>query len=241
MIWLSASVALAVPADLADQWAAVEPEIRARTGVPVPLSPDDLATIAAGGAVASRFDTDRGAYATGAVWVDAPVDQVWLVVNDGEHAPGGRTTLRVLPAPDGIRRVHLTLALPFPIADRQWVSNIVPSRELYEATGGRVWQRTWSLADASLAEEPDNAVWLKENRGAWTLVDVGDGTLLMFTVRTVLGGLLPASITQGWAVRSLRDNFEETATRASAMPAHYEGEHRVIRNPGGGEITRWPR
>ncbi len=240
-MFLLASIAAAVPPDLAAQWEKVEPEIRARTPVPVPLSPDDLVSIAKGEPVASRFDTEQGAYATAAIWLDAPVEQVWLVVNDGEHEPASRSRTRVLEGPSGVRRVHITLELPWPIADRQWVSDIVPNRALYDATGGKVWQRTWELRDSSLATEPENGVWLKENRGAWTLVEVGQGTLMLFTVRTVLGGLLPNSITQGWAVRRLRTQFVETGPRALAMTDHYGADHFAIHDPTGREIARWPR
>ncbi|MEM6927480.1 MAG: hypothetical protein AAF602_11150 [Myxococcota bacterium] len=242
MAWfLALPLAHAAPDDLAARWAAVQPTIAERTPVPVPLSAADLASLAKGESVASRFDTDRGSYATAAIWVNAPIDQVWLVVCDGEHEPADRSTVRVLDAPPGIRRVHITLALPWPIADRQWVSDIVPSRGLYDATSGRVWQRTWDLKDPALATDPDKGVWLKENRGAWTLVDVGQGTLMLFTVRTVLGGMLPASITQGWAVRRLRTQFEETEARALGMVEHYDESHFVVKSPAGREIPRFPR
>jgi len=239
--FFAALAASAAPSDLAARWAKVEPAIRAHTAVPVPLSLDDVTTIQGGEVAASRFDTDQGAYATGAVWLDAPIEQVWLVLNDGPHEPPGRVTVRVLESPPTVRRVHMTLALPFPIADRQWVSDIVPNRALYDATGGVVWQRQWNLADPALATVEDGAVWLKENRGAWTLVDTGDGTLMLFTVRTVLGGLVPTSIANGWAIRSLRRTFQETGPRANQMPAHYTADHFVVRTPAGVEVARWPR
>ncbi|MEN0066561.1 MAG: hypothetical protein AAGA48_30780 [Myxococcota bacterium] len=236
-------VALAFGAnpDLPKQWASVESAIRQHTNVPVPLSSDDLNALMAGEMVASRFDTDKGAYATGAAWLDVPIDRVWLAINDGEHDPPGRTTLRILEGPPNVRRVHLTLDLPFPISDRQWVADIVANKALYHATGGRVWQRQWALADKALATEADRAVWLKENRGAWTLVDTGDGTLMLFTVRTVLGGLLPPAITQAWAVKSLRRTFTEAGPRAKAMPEHYTGSHFLVQAPDGAAVPRWPR
>jgi len=241
MLLTLASLALAAPSDLAVQWGRVEPEIRSRSKVPVPLSSDDIRALLAGEVVTARFDNDDGAWATGATWIEAPIDQVWLSINDGEHEPGDRTTLRVLEAPPGTRRVHLTLHLPFPIADRQWVSDSRPNRALYDATGGRVWQRQWALADPALATEEDSGVWLQENRGAWTLVDTGDGTLLLFTVRTVLGGLLPASITRGWAIRSLRGKLAETGPRAQAMPTHYDRTHRQVPAPSGVLVAPFPR
>lgn len=241
MIWLSSMAALAAPPDLYAQWQTVEPRVRSATAVPVPLSASDAAKLGRGEIVTARFDTDDGAFATGAAWIDAPIEMVWLVLNDGEHDPPGRATLRVLPAPAPIRRVHLTLDLPFPVSDRQWISDIVPNRALYEATAGQVWQRQWTLADSALATAPDKALWIKENRGAWTAVDVGDGTLLLFTVRTVLGGLLPASITRSWALKTLKGTFRDVGPRARAMPDHYVADHFRIRNPAGVELVGWPR
>jgi len=241
MIFALAGLAFAAPSDLARQWARVEPTIRTRTEVPVPLSDDAVRTLLSGEVSAARFETDEGSWATGAIWIDAPIERVWLAINDGEHDPKDRTTLRVLDAPPPIRRVHLTLHLPFPIADRQWVSDALPNRALYDVTEGRVWQRQWKLSDRSLAVVEDRGVWLLENRGAWTLLDTTDGTLLLFTVRTALGGLLPASITQGWAVRTLRSTLRDFGERAKKIDRHYVGSHRQVADPSGSIIRLFPR
>lgn len=236
MISLFALSALAAPSDLFDRWQQVAAQVRAVTPVPVPLTADEAAAIVRGEVIASRFDTDDGAYATGAAYVDAPVGAVWLVINDGEHQESSRAKLRVLQASPSFRRVHITLELPFPVSDRQWVSDIVPNPDLFAITDGRVWQRQWTLGDRTLATSPDKAVWLKENRGAWTMVDLGEGTLVLFSVRTVLGGLLPASVTRAWAIRSLRRSLGELEPRAQEMREHYDAAHRRIADPSGREI-----
>lgn len=227
----------ATPAEVTAAWQAHAQQIAASSAVPVPFDPadaGDLAEILAGHPVSHRFDTANGAYATGAVWVDAPISAVWIVIQDAPHDPPSRMVTVRLPAPDGVRRVYMRLDLPYPLADRQWVADVVTNTGLYGATDGAVWQRQWKLADPALAPAPDDkATWVAESRGAWTLVDTGDGTLVLFSVRTVLGGMIPASIAQGWAVSTVKAGMARVADRARAIPAHYTGDHERVVAPDG--------
>jgi hypothetical protein len=208
--------------------------------VPVPFAEADAAELLAGRPTAHRFDTDGGAYATGAVWIDAPIEAVWIAIQDAPHDPPGRMTFARLDAPAGMRRVHATLDLPYPLADRQWVSDVTTAKRLYDATGGQVWQRQWSMGDPTLVVAPDpKAAWLTENRGAWTLVDADGGTLALFSVRTVLGGLIPQPIAQAWAIGTIKSSMTDLAVRAKGMPAHYVAGHEVVRTPEGGVIPYW--
>lgn len=233
--------ALAAP-DLAGIWRAVSPAVAELSAVPVPFDPEDresLADVTASVPIGQRYDTPSGSYATGAVWVDAPIESVWIVIQDAPHDPPSRVTTTRLPAPAGVRRVYMTLDLPYPLADRQWVADVTTNTRVHTATGGTVWQRQWTLADPALAPAPDpKAAWVGESKGAWTLVDTGNGTLVLFTVRTVLGGVIPASIAQGWAVGTLKSTMARVIERSRAIPEHYVGDHEVIVTPTGDPIVR---
>ena len=69
----------------------------------------------------------------------------------------------------GHRLTYMHMPLPWPVADRQWVTELTNNRALFDATGGQVWQRRWTLADAALALHPSpDAIWLEASEGAWT-------------------------------------------------------------------------
>jgi hypothetical protein len=136
-----------------------------------------------------------------------------------------------------VRRVYSKVDLPYPLSDRHWVAELRTNRALYDATSGRVWQREWQDVDPSLAPSPDpDAAWITETRGAWTVMATDEGTLVLFSVRTVLGGLVPASITQAWAVRTLRASLQGVADRAKGMPSHYTADHERVLTPAGQPI-----
>jgi hypothetical protein len=238
MVLASISALAAAPTDLLDQWHAEADVVAAKSPVPVPLGPDDVAELLAGRSVARRFDTPSGAYATGAVWVPAPIDAVWVVLQDAPHDPPSKVSVQRLQSPPGMRRVYMKLDLPFPLSDRQWVADVVTNGSLYDASGGDVWQRQWTLGDPGLAPSPDpDGVWVQESRGAWTLLAVGDGTLVLFSVRSVLGGALPESITQAFAIGQIRTALDRVSRRAQEIPAHYVAGHERITDPGGTAIA----
>lgn len=235
--WVGIAAA-APPADLAQRWDDVADEIRDQSPVPVPLSAADIARLGEGAIPASRYDTPSGSYATGALWVDAPLDAVWVVLQDAPHDPPSRVTLERLPAPAGLRRVYMRLDLPFPLSDRQWVAEVRTNRGLYDATGGVVWQREWSLGDPASAPHADpSGVWVQESRGAWTLMEVEGGTLVLFSVRSKLGGALPESITNTFAVAEVRTAMAQLAHRASTLSGHYVSGHEVVLRPDGTAVA----
>jgi hypothetical protein len=230
----------AAPDDLVEQWQAHAATVSAGSPVPIPFDAQDAAVLQAGEVAAHRFDTPEGAYAVGAVWIDAPIEAVWVTIQDAPHDPPGRITTRRLAAPAGLRRVHMTLDLPFPLADRQWVAEVRTAPALTSATGGDVWQRRWDVGDPALATAPDDgAAWVEVNRGAWTLLRTDQGTLAVFSVRTVLGGLVPAPIAEAWAVGTLKRSLAQVAARAEGVQSHYVAGHEPVVGPDGRPIPVW--
>lgn len=235
--------ALAAPdaATLQARWDDQAALIRAHSPVPVHLRSGDFETLARGKAVTRRVDGAEGVYATGAIWVDAPLQAPWVVLCDSPHAPPSPATTVRLPGggPPGYRTVYMHLDLPWPFADRHWVSDLAPNRALFDANP-RVWQRTWSTGDRGRAINPDpEAVWVEQNLGAWTVVDVGEGTLVIFSVRTAMGGVIPPGMSTGVALLGLSTTMERIAALALTMEQHYDAAHEPIVAPDGSRIQPW--
>lgn len=233
----AAGTARAAPsaADLALAWDAVKGELSA--GQAGALGAKDLETLAAGRTISRRRDDPAGAVAFGAIVAAVPVDAFWVAIHDARHDPdaanpvtstwldGGTPTSQV---------VYMTMQLPWPITDRQWVCALRADPKVFAATGGKAWRRTWNVGDPTLAPAPDpDATWVTENSGSWVLIPVGDHTLAVFETRTVLGGAIPEPIAQGWAVRALDDSLKLVASRAARMPAHYDAAHDTLHRPDG--------
>ncbi|MEQ1508237.1 MAG: hypothetical protein ABMB14_38760 [Myxococcota bacterium] len=248
-MWLYPASAFASD-DIEADWTAVAPTVAARSAVPIPFTGAELAALVGSKPIARRFDTPDGAFAVGAVWVAAPIEDLWVVLQDAMHdaaSPGpSRLTQRRLTAgvgPEQTKQVYMHLDLPYPLTDRQWVVVVSTNAPLYQATGGQVWQRRWVLGDPASAGPPGSATgpdpdatWLPDTRGAWTLLESHGGTVVQFSVRTVLGGLVPSSIAQGWAVSTVRGALERVAARATSLPGHYDAAHEVVYAPDGAPI-----
>lgn len=231
-MWLLSSIALAAPGPdvLAAAWS--------HTGE-APLTAADLATLATGEPVAHRVDAESQAAATAWIWVDAPVAETWVAIQDAAHRPLGRADTQFLPGDTpGRRKVYVRLDLPWPVADRQWLAEYVSDAEAWAGTGGKVWRRTWSLVDPVEAPDPDpSAVWVTENRGRWTLVAAGEGTLACVSVHTAFGGAVPREISQTWATGSLKRMLRTLAAIAPEMATHYDAGHAVVYAPDGTPIA----
>ena len=95
----------------------------------------------------SRVDGIAAAKAWGVAVVDAPIETVWMVVNDesalGEHLPVSTAQVVQGTARSAPRRVFEYLPLPI-ISDRWWMSDVSHNGPLYTATNGRAWEQVWT-------------------------------------------------------------------------------------------------
>lgn len=231
---LAVDVARAVSADaLREAWSRDVAAIDA-AGAPHGV-PSDWASLAGGAPSSRRIDTDAGAFVGGAIVVNLPVEAVWIAVQDGVHdtLPEDPLTVRWLPGDTPNRRdIYMSLDLPWPLKDRQWVAAMTSTTSLHAATEGRVWQRAWTLGDPGRAPATDpDAVWVEVNSGSWTLVDLGGETLAVFAARTVLGGSIPAWASQQWALGTLDAALVRIAERSRRMAVHYDAAHAVVYRP----------
>ena len=175
----------------------------------------------------------------GALWTDTPKDHLWVAILDDRHDTlvKGLFERHESGAAAGHKYLYQHIQLPWPVNDRQWVADIWNNPDLFSATQGRVWERCWDLAPQESASESDPAaVWVPVNDGTWMLADLDGGTLLLYQVRTVIGGAIPDEAATTWAMTTLDDMLEHVVSRAVDIPGHYDSLHVPFERPDGQAI-----
>lgn len=256
LIWLSA---LPTATQLQAAWDAVVPALKAHGRLPVPsFSAAQWAELAQGRVVRQRVPSSDGVdRAVGAAWLAHPPDAIWIGVLDDVHDDlvSGLSETWMPGSSAQVKRLYQHLDLPAPFADRHWVLQIRNTPGPYTATGGAVWERTWQLdpqGEAALAELPaeflarddapelDGAVWTPVNDGGWTLVPAAGGVLVVYQVRTVVGGNIPDDLVVRYAVSTLDELLQHVGELAARAPGHYRAGHYPIQRPDGTPIGPWP-
>jgi hypothetical protein len=178
-------------------------------------------------------------------FIDQPPSSVWLAILDGDHAGlPPEITNWDFPGATGTAKVRYTrLDLPFPVSDRHWVIAARSNAELYQATDGAAWERSWDLdprGETALQELPkslqaagEDAVWTPRNRGGWLLLTVSWGTLAVYQLETDIGGWIPDGLVARYAESMLNTLVGKTATLADREAVHYTTGHQPIEAPDG--------
>lgn len=167
-----------------------------------------------------RVEGVAAAKAWGAMWVDAPIEAVWMVLNDEARM------LEELPLSasgviggdlHGERRVFEYMPLPL-VSDRWWVVDIEHNERLYAESDATVWEMAWKNADPHVVETTHfapvaaggiPAAW---TTGSWLLVDLGDdGTWMEYTTWSDPGGSLPVGPATSFAAGAVKDTLEAVA------------------------------
>ena len=175
--------------------------------------------------------TDR---VLGVVWSPADLDTTWLAVQDPhgkvidgfveEHLPGSTFEHKI---------VFQSIDLPWPLQSRQWVIEVVNNAALREASGGQVWERTWTLSDRrGASNELPKGIWLDVNEGGWFFCEAAGGTLVGYHARTVIGGIVPDEVATRWSFSTLGGMLERVVERTEWIPGHYLGDHPAMLRPG---------
>ena len=200
---------------------------------------EELARVASGQVAKRRERLEGVDRVLGLVWSPATMDAVWVAMQDSahwdyvdgfleEHLPGSTFQNKV---------VYQRILFPWPFADRQWVIAVRNNLPLIEATQGAVWERTWDLSPQRGAKnELEKAIWVDLNDGGWFVADAGEGTLLAYHVRTVIGGKVPDEVVVRYSMSTLGGLLGGLSERATAIPTHYDGSHAPIRRPDGSMI-----
>jgi hypothetical protein len=197
----------------------------------------------AGGEVARRRDTLDGTdRVVGVILVPSARDVAWVAIQDPHAGSVDGLVDEDLPGSTFARRVvYQRITLPWPLAPRQWVVEVVNNDALRDRTGGAVWERTWTLSDRrGAAAEVDHGVWLPVNDGGWIVLDAGAaGTLVGYHARTSIGGVVPDEAALRWSYGTLSRLLTDIRTRAERwVDGHYAGDHAPILRPDRTEVPR---
>ncbi|MCO4748334.1 MAG: hypothetical protein KC912_26300 [Proteobacteria bacterium] len=200
---------------------------------------DELKGLAKGDFVKRRERLDGADRAIGAMWTGANLDELWVAIQDEEHAGlvKGLIDERLPGSTYQNKLLYQRIDLPWPFADRQWVIKVVNNQPLFDLSEGRCWERTWDVTpERGAKNETEDAVWVEVNDGGWLVADVAGGTLLVYHVRTVIGGNIPEDAATQWSMMTLGGMLKDLVALSYEMPEHYLSEHSVIRRPDGSNI-----
>ena len=215
-----------------------------------PLTDAHLDEIVAGEVVKLRVreaGTDR---AVGLTWMTHPPDAIWLALQDDKHSPmlESLSELQLTGTRPGFKVLYQHLDLPFPFSDRHWVLHLWNNEALYAAG---LWERTWKLdprVEGALVDLPEDwrarhsqATWTPVNEGGWWLLPSKGGTLVVYQVRTSIGGAVPEELVLRYAMSTLDEMMAHIDRRAAEIPSHYDATHFSILRPDDAPIPPWPR
>ena len=225
---------------LAQDWAARAAAARGSAGYLPSFSADELARLARGDTVRRREAAPGGAdRVVAAVFTPLSRDALWVTIQDDKHDKlvAGLVEAETPGSTPADKLLYQRLDLPWPFEDRQWVIRIRNNPRVYAATAGRVWERSWTLADPALAPNPSpDGVWVPQNDGTWLLVEAAGGTVLIYEVRTVIGGAFPDDTATRWSLVTVEGMLRHILARAGGIDAHYGAGHAPFYRPDGSTI-----
>jgi hypothetical protein len=237
-LWSIAAWATPTADALRADWERWRAQLDAAAVYPLRLTDDEWSALAQGQVARRRERLEGTDRVLGVRWVDADLDTTWLAIHDPHGAEIHGFVQEDLPGSTDQRRiVYQRIDLPWPVADRQWVIEVVNNVPLMRSTDGAVWERTWTLSDrrGARAEEP-NALWLPVNEGGWFLARAAGGTLLGYHVRTVVGGVVPDEAAVRWSYATLASLLDGIADRVPFVRTHYVAGHAPVLRPDGTPI-----
>jgi len=251
MLWLLANAALAQPPDasaLEGLWSARRSAFgEARLPTP-PLTAEHWAKIAEGKVARMRVSEDGADRAVGAYWMSHAPEAVWVAILDDTHDTivSGLTERQLTGTAPGHKVLYQHLDLPRPFDDRHWVLVIENNPALY-AEG--VWEREWTLdprrdgafvdLTADLAKLAEGSVYTPVNEGGWWLIPGDGGVLVVYQVRTDIGGSVPEELVVRYAMSTLDEMMAHVDQRAGQIPAHYTAGHFAILRADNEPVPTW--
>ena len=203
-------------------------------------------------------DPESPRRASAFVVVPLPRTQVWVGCQDLHFTQSDLVQeVKVAGSPPRTTWYGL-LDLPRPIADRQWMVEVIDNAPLALATGDRAWEHAWSLTgdpDQALAlaqagrlpgVDPNavaEAVWTPVNQGAWIAIALSpEETLLGYHATSTVGGNLPEKLVLQWVHSGLERLLEGVVQRArEKVPVHYRAGHSgIVLGANGKPIPYYP-
>ena len=240
--WGCAAWAAPDAAALEAVWEAHRATLDAHAVYPLRFDGAFWAKVAAGEVGRRRDSLDGTDRILGLVLVPAARDTTWVAIQDPHAGTIEGFVDEDLPGSTFARRiVYQRITLPWPLAPRQWVVEVVNNDVLRERTGGAVWERTWTLSDQrGAAAEVPAGVWLPVNDGGWFVLDAAPaGTLVGYHARTSIGGAVPDEAAVRWSYGTLSRMLGDIRDRAATwVDGHYVGAHAPVLRPDRTEVPR---
>ena len=199
----------------------------------------ELEQLAKGQVVKRRERLDGADRAIGAMWTGASLDELWVAVQDEEHegVVKGLIDERLPGSTFQDKILYQRIDLPWPFADRQWVIRVVNNLPLLEKSGGKCWERTWDLTpERGARNESESAVWVTTNDGGWLAAEAAGGSLLVYHVRSVIGGNIPEDAATQWSMMTLGGMLKDIVSLSYEVPTHYVAPHGTIQRPDASHI-----
>jgi len=200
-------------------------------------------------------DPEKPSAATGMILVKVPRPNLWIATQD-LHASVDPDLTEFIVKPIGPDAAwwYGYWDLPRPVKDRQWVVHSYNNHDLAAATGGQAWEHVWSLVPDGLdhvrsmvgegakrgidAGDLDHAIFTPVNEGSWTMLTLGDHTLLAYQATSVVGGSIPSWMVQKLAMMRLESVLRRVEDRAQTwVPSHYAGGHEAVYGGDGQRIV----
>lgn len=236
LLFLATAWATPTPAALSAAWEAHRSDLDSLAVYPVKWSAEEWDRVAKGKVARRRERLEGADRVIGMVWVDTDPSTTWVAVQD-PHGPvtvSGMVHEELPGSTFQHRLLYQSIDLPWPLATRQWVIEVKNNLPLIAATQGAVWERTWGLSSQRGAQaEQGNAVWLPVNDGGWMFVDADGGTLLVYHVRSVIGGNVPDDFATRWAFGTLSGMLSGIRDRVPWVKTHYVEGHEALQRPDG--------
>jgi hypothetical protein len=139
----------------------------------------------------------------GAMIIEIPVERVWMALNDEDHHAGElpvRHSEVIEGRPRGPSRVLFQYFKKWGMG-RWWVSRVTMNRELFESSGGVLWELWWrdvlDLVDPTrppINEVSGDLKPILSSYGSWVLIPLGDScTQVEYFNTTDPGGAIGAT------------------------------------------------
>ena len=231
LLTLCQSIAAPSATVLADTWASQFKILSEHTDQPVLLGDADFQRVSEGKIAKRRLSQDGPDRAIGVGWTPHSREAIWVAIIDEVHNTMVNDLVEKRLGKDatGAKLLYQRLNLPWPFQDRQWVIAISNNRALSEASNGQTWERSWRLAEPIDGDPASpEAMWIPTLDGAWIAIPLEGGTLLIYQVRTTIGGAIPDEIVTRWAMSTLDEMLENVFSRAAEIPEHYTPGHEPI-------------
>lgn len=172
-----------------------------------------------------------------------PIESLWMAINDEDHYAGGdylpvRHSEVIEGVPRGERRLLFQYFKRAGVG-RWWIDEVVMNRELYEKSGGMLWElRWWDLMETHDEEDLPaefrdlGLAPIRESRGAWLMIPLAEHcTLVEYVTFSNPGGFLNVAqwFAAGHVIRETLDGIQRLASEHIPQP---HPEARFIRPDG---------